>query len=81
MNLVTYNGVTPDGNNHGLLHSGKVVGVDANGYANEISSKMGTYEIITHHPRDVPTSYGSTSPTYNYNGTTYKSREYYRKIQ
>jgi len=77
--VVIYKGV--QGGSQGILHSGKVIGVDPQGNATLISSKMGTYEIIQHHPRDVPSEYGSTSPTYNYNGATYRSREYYRKIQ
>lgn len=62
-----------------LSHSGKVVGVDAQGNAILISSKMGIYQIITHHPRDIPVSYGSNQATYIANGTTYPSRIYFRK--
>jgi len=45
-------------------HSGIVTEVDADGYATKISSKMGTYQIIEHHPRDIPESYGSNQPTF-----------------
>ncbi|MGJ1404495.1 hypothetical protein [Sphingobacterium sp. G1-14] len=76
--VVMYNGVTPDGTSHGLLHSGKVIEA-INGKASLISSKMGEYEIISHHPRDVPPEYGSTNPTYTFGGETYQSRVYYRK--
>lgn len=62
-----------------LSHSGKVVGIDAQGNATLISSKMGIYQIITHHPRDIPVSYGSNQATYISNGTTYPSRIYFRK--
>lgn len=63
----------------GLSHSGIVSGVDGQGFATEITSKMGEYEIITHHPRDVPSSYGPTSPTFQSGGQTYLSRIYYRR--
>ncbi len=62
-----------------LSHSGRVVGVDAQGNATLISSKMGVYQIISHHPRDIPVSYGSNEATYIANGTTYPSRIYFRK--
>ncbi|WP_128353368.1 hypothetical protein [Pedobacter chitinilyticus] len=63
-----------------LAHSGRVVGVDARGKATLISSKMGIYQIITHHPRDIPVSYGSNQANYTAtNGITYPSRIYFRK--
>lgn len=75
--IIMYYGVS--GSSHGWTHSGIVTKVDAQGYATEISSKMGEYEIITHHPRDVPTQYGTTETTYVYGGISYPSRAYYRK--
>lgn len=76
--IVLYQVPTPDGG-AGLSHSGIVSGVDAQGFATEITSKMGEYEIIQHHPRDVPSDYGSTDPTFQSGGQTYLSRIYYRR--
>lgn len=50
------------------LHSGIVVEVDSDGYATKISSKMGEYDVIEHHPRDIPEQYGSSAPTFTING-------------
>ena len=69
----------PSGVPGGWLHSGIVTAVDGQGYATEISSKMGEFEIITHHPRDIPEEYGGTDPTYEHDGIAYPSRVYYRK--
>lgn len=62
-------------------HSGIVIGVSTDGYATKISSKMGTYEIIEHHPRDIPKSYGSNEPTFllGEKRVVAPSRVYYRK--
>lgn len=68
--------------NNGILswtHSAVVTEVDANGYATKVSSKMGTFQIIEHHPRDIPSSYGSMSPTFILGGKTVLSRVYWRK--
>jgi|GEM_PF-1516191 len=62
-----------------FTHSAIVVQVDQDGYATKASSKMGTYEIIEHHPRDVPAAYGLTDPSFQINGTTFPSRIYWRK--
>jgi hypothetical protein len=66
-----------------FVHSAIVTEVDVDGYATKVSSKMGPYEIITHHPRDIPVSYGSSGPTFSVNTTTgtvtYPSRIYWRK--
>jgi len=62
-----------------LSHSGIVSGVDTQGFATEITSKMGEYEIIKHHPRDVPSDYGPTDPTFQSGGQTHLSRIYYRR--
>lgn len=75
--IIMYYGQT--GSSHGWTHSGIVTQVDAQGYATEISSKMGEYQVITHHPRDIPEQYGSTAPEYTYNGQSYPSRIYFRK--
>lgn len=80
--VVIYKGIppgAPEGTTPGLLHSGIVTAVDAQGYATEVSSKMGNYQIIQHHPRDVPAAFGPTSATFIYNGDYHKSRTYYRK--
>ena len=61
------------------LHSGIVVEVDSDGYATKISSKMGEYDVIEHHPRDIPEQYGSSAPTFTINGKEYPSRIYWRK--
>ncbi len=61
------------------LHSGIVVEVDNEGYATKISSKMSSYEIIEHHPRDIPEEYGSSEPTFTIRGKEYPSRIYWRK--
>ncbi|SDD83270.1 hypothetical protein SAMN04488024_10891 [Pedobacter soli] len=37
------------------------------------------YEIIEHHPRDIPKSYGSNEATFVVNGKTEPSRIYWRK--
>lgn len=62
-------------------HSGIVTEVDADGYATKVSSKMGTYQIIEHHPRDIPESYGSNLPTFllGKEKLVTPSRIYYRK--
>lgn len=65
--------------NYGVTHSGIVIEVDTEGYATKISSKMGEYEIIEHHPRDIPTSYGDTDPSINHNGAEKPTRRYFRK--
>lgn len=62
-----------------LTHSAIVIEVDSEGYATKVSSKMGTYQILEHHPRDVPNIYGVTNVSYDYKGTTYPSRMYFRK--
>lgn len=64
-----------------ILHSGIVTEVDANGYATKVISKMGApFDPIEHHPRDVPASYGNTSPTQTFSGGTVKyNRIYYRQ--
>lgn len=69
-------------NNNGKsewTHSAIVTGVDIDGYATKASNKMRTYEIIEHHPRDIPISYGSTSSTFEIEGKTVPSRIYWRK--
>lgn len=63
----------------GLAHSGIVTQVNSQGHATEISSKMGEYQVIHHHPRDVPSAFGPTEPTFQYQGETYRSRLYFRK--
>ncbi|KQB99154.1 hypothetical protein [Pedobacter sp. Hv1] len=63
----------------GWTHSAIVTEVDADGYATKVSSKMGTYEIIEHHPRDIPAAYGTTGPTFTLDGKTVPSRIYWRK--
>jgi hypothetical protein len=66
-------------------HSAIVTEVDADGYATEVSSKMGTYQILKHHPRDIPSIYGIPAPTFEANAktptgkATYPSRIYWRK--
>jgi hypothetical protein len=65
--------------NVGWTHSALVIEVDADGYATKVSSKMGTYQIIEHHPRDIPASYGSPSPTFAVGSGTHPSRIYWRK--
>gem|GEM_PF-2473111 len=79
--IVIYNGVSSSrsGPIHGWKHSAVVTKVDSEGYAIEVSSKMGEYEVIKHHPRDIPPAYGDTGSTYTFEGKTYPSREYYRK--
>lgn len=70
------------GNQNGevlLSHSGIVTEVDVDGYATKISSKMGTHEIIEHHPRDIPVSYGVTAPNFTINGQSHPSRLYWRR--
>lgn len=64
---------------NGYTHSGIVTEVDADGYATKISSKMGTYQIIEHHPRDIPPLLGSSAQTFTYLGSTFRSRIYFRK--
>lgn len=70
----------PDSGTKLVLHSGIVTQVDANGYATEVSSKMGdAYGIIKHHPRDIPESYGLAEPSTQFsNGQLRYNREYYR---
>ena len=60
-------------------HSARVIEVDAEGYATKVSSKLGTYQIIEHHPRDIPALYGSSDPTFMLNGKATPSRIYWRK--
>lgn len=61
-------------------HSAIVTEVDSEGYATKISSKMGPYyEIIEHHPRDIPAFYGSNQASFLPNGKTEPSRIYWRK--
>lgn len=43
-----------DNGNPECTHSDTVVESDANGFATKVSSKIGMYEIIEHHPRDIP---------------------------
>lgn len=64
--------------NYGVTHSGIVVEVDIEGYATKIRSKMGEYEIIEHHPRDIPPGYGSTDPSINHNDEEKPTRRYFR---
>lgn len=64
----------------GWTHSAFVTEVDIDGYATKVKSKMAAYEIIEHHPRDIPVSYGATGPSYlTAKGKTSPSRIYYRK--
>ncbi|QPH38528.1 hypothetical protein [Pedobacter endophyticus] len=68
------------GNGPAWAHAGVVIEVDAQGYATKIRSKMGPYwNIIEHHPRDIPADYGSTEPSFIVNGKAEASRIYYRK--
>ena len=72
----------PNANGSGpaWTHAGVVIEVDSEGYATKISSKMGAYyEIIEHHPRDIPESYGSNEPSFIVNGKTEPYRIYWRK--
>jgi hypothetical protein len=41
-----------------------VTEVDSDGYATKMSSKMGDYDVMEHHPRDIPESYGTSAPTF-----------------
>ncbi len=74
---IVYYGVNAQGDVY-ATHSGIVTGVDSNGMATEITSKWGQMGVYEHAPVDVPASYGSSSPTFEHNGTTYESRVYYR---
>lgn len=65
---------------YGMTHSGIVTEVEM-GFASKISSKMGTFQIIEHHPRDVPETFGSTNSNFEYGGKTYRSRIYVRKTK
>lgn len=69
VSIKMYNGPNWNGTGHGMTHSGKVIAVDGSGSATMISSKMGEYNVISHHPRDIPVSYGPTEPSYNFGGT------------
>ena len=59
-----------NGNQFGAIsevtHSGRVTGVDAQGYASQVTSKWGDRDLYNHHPLDVDRAYGT-------------SRTYYRK--
>ncbi|WAC39034.1 hypothetical protein [Pedobacter sp. SL55] len=67
------------GTGPGWVHSGIVVEVDSDGYATKIASKLGPYyQIIEHHPRDIPESYGSSEASFTVNGKTEPSRIYWR---
>lgn len=64
-----------------IQHSAIVTEVDAQGFATKVQGKMGSnYEdILEHHPRDIPESYGSMYPTTNFgNGVIKYNRIYYR---
>gem|GEM_PF-4820402 len=64
-----------------IQHSAIVTEVDAQGFATKVEGKLGSnYEdIIQHHPRDIPESYGSMYPTTNFgNGVVKYNRIYYR---
>ncbi|SUJ01613.1 Uncharacterised protein [Sphingobacterium spiritivorum] len=63
---------------YGVSHSGIVIEV-INGYATKVSSKMGEYEIIEHHPRDIPAIYGLMQPFIYHNETNKPTRVYYRR--
>jgi hypothetical protein len=73
----------------GIQHSAVVTEVDVNGYATKVSSKMGIYQILEHHPRDIPTDYGVNASTFTIDipatpnipasTKTYPSRIYFRK--
>lgn len=61
-------------------HSAVVTKVDATGNTIEVESKWGQGPRFTHHPRDVPRSYGAITPTFVApGGKTYASRIYFRK--
>ncbi len=61
-------------------HSAVVSEVNSSGQAVKLTSKFGQGPLATHHPRNIPSSYGSTNPTYVApNGKTYQSRIYFRK--
>ena len=61
-------------------HSAIVTKVNSSGQAVRVTSKFGQGPLATHHPRNIPTSYGSPNPTFVApNGTTYQSRIYFRK--
>ncbi|MGY5255555.1 hypothetical protein [Sphingobacterium spiritivorum] len=64
-----------------ISHPAIVTQVDANGFATEVSSKMGeSYGIITHHPRDIPELYGPTQVSTVFpDGTKKPNRIYYRQ--
>ena len=63
----------------GLTHSAIVTAINDKAQATMVSSKMGEYQILNHHPKDIPSDLGQSNPTYTYYGTTYPSRVYYRK--
>ncbi len=61
-------------------HSAIVSKINSSGQAIRLTSKFGQGPLATHHPRNVPASYGSPNPTFVApNGTTYQSRIYFRK--
>ncbi len=61
-------------------HSAVVTKVNSSGQAIQLTSKFGQGPLATHHPRNIPSSYGSPNPTFVApNGNTYPSRIYYRK--
>ncbi|GAB1464263.1 hypothetical protein [Pedobacter sp.] len=69
-------------NNNGQLdwtHSAVVTEVDTDGFAIKAKSKMGEYEIIEHHPRDVTDFFGVASESFMINNKSYPSRLYIRK--
>ncbi len=63
---------------YGVTHSGIVIEIDNDGNATKISSKMGEYEIIEHHPRDIPEEHGSTEPSIYHDGEIKPTRRYFR---
>lgn len=61
-------------------HSAIVTKVDKQGNTILVESKWGQAPRYQHHPRDIPTSYGATTPTFVApDGKTYASRIYFRK--
>lgn len=74
---IVYYGINSQGSLY-ATHSGIVTGVDSNGMATEITSKWGEMGVYEHAPVDVPSTYGPASPTFEYDGTTYESRVYFR---
>jgi len=61
-------------------HSAIVTKTNSSGQAVLLTSKFGKGHLATHHPRNIPASYGSPNPTFVApNGITYQSRIYFRK--